>query len=93
MLTGSSWDELPFLGTFQSGGHEELSKVKIRNLPISAHNYHTSTILMSKYMFWGVPKVMGCVLNRLLNIKRVKMQDFTSFTPQFYQKFIICPKE
>ena len=93
MLTGRSWDELPFLGTFQIGSREELSKVKIENLPIAAHNYHTSTILMSKYIFWGFPNMMKCVLNRLLNIKRVKMQDLTHFNHQFYQKFIICRKE
>ena len=51
MLTGRSWDALPFPGSFQNGAHEELLKVKIGNFPIPAHNYHTSTILMSKSMF------------------------------------------
>ena len=54
MFTWRSWDELPFPGTFQNGGREELSKIKIGNYPITAHNYHTSAILMPKYMFfWG----------------------------------------
>ena len=29
MLIGRSWDELPFLGTFQNGSREELLKIKL----------------------------------------------------------------
>ena len=51
MLTGRSWAELPFPGTFQNGGRDELSKVKNGNFPISAHNYHRITMFVSMYMF------------------------------------------
>ena len=53
MLTARSWDELPFPGTYKNGRREEMSKITIGNFSISAHNYHRSTILMSKYVFWG----------------------------------------
>ena len=56
MLIGRSWDELLFPGTFQNGGRGELLKEKIGNFPISAHNCHTSTMIISKYM-------LGFVLN------------------------------
>ena len=69
MLTRRSWDELLFPSTFQNGSCGE----ELGNFPISAHNYHTSTILISKYM-------LGFVLNSLLNIKRVKMQEAANFT-------------
>ena len=51
MLTGRSWEELPFPGTFQNGGRKELSKVKNGIFHISTHNYHRITMFMSIYMF------------------------------------------
>ena len=52
MLTARSWDNLPFPDTYKNGHREEMSKIKIGNFPISAYNYHRSSIFMSIYMFF-----------------------------------------
>ena len=58
MLTGISWDELPFPGTFQNGRRGKMPKIKKGNFPNSAHDYHRITMFMSMYMFLRVPNAM-----------------------------------
>ena len=89
MLTGRSWDALPFPGTFQNGGREELSKVKIGNYPIPAHNYHTSTIIISKYMFFWGSKHNEIGFEQLTQHKKCQNRRW----PPISRKFISCPKE
>ena len=54
MLTGISWDELPFPGTFQNGCRGKMPKIKKGNFPVSARNYHRIKMFMSMYMFLRV---------------------------------------
>ena len=58
MLTARSWDDLAFPDIYINGCREDMSKIKIGNFPILAHNYPRSTILMSIYMFCRVPITM-----------------------------------
>ena len=85
MLTGISWDKLPFPGTFQNGRRGKMSKIKKGNFPNSAHYYHRITMFISMYMFLRVPN-SEIGFEQLTQQKRVKIQDDRHICP----KFIIC---